>query len=366
MVGDVLPWILFLAFVGVMPALDLGVFHRHAHEVTRREALIWSGVWIGLAILFNIGVYIVLGSDAGLEWTTGYLIEKSLSVDNVFVFLLIFSAFSVPAAHQHRVLFWGIVGALVMRAVLIAFAGILLDSLHWMIYVFGAFLILTGLRILRGIQHAPSLESNRLVRLAKRFFPVTEGYEGQRFFVMRDGVRFMTPLFLVLLLVESTDLVFAIDSIPAIYAITDDPFIVFTSNIFAILGLRALYFVLAGYLAGLRYLKPALATVLVFVGSKMLLVDAVKIPPLLSLAVISTILGIAIIASLRVARAKRGHAGGALPVEAGLNPGSLPCRVQSWRRITPPRGGERGWLQAGWGRREVGRRINAASGNGIG
>jgi tellurite resistance protein TerC len=189
-----------------------------------------------------------------------------------------------------------------MRAILIAFAGFLLDSLHWMIYVFGAFLIFTGIKIYRSAHAAPSLEKNRVVRLAKRVFPVTEGYEGQRFFVKRDGVRYMTPLFLVLLLVESTDLVFAVDSIPAIYAITDDPFIVFTSNIFAILGLRALYFVLAGYLAGLRYLKPALATVLVFVGAKMILVDVAKVPPLVSLAVIASILTVAIVASLLVAR----------------------------------------------------------------
>jgi tellurite resistance protein TerC len=285
-----------------MLALDLGVFHRDAHEVSRREALAWSAVWIGLAAVFNLGVYIFRGQEAGLEWTTGYLVEKSLSVDNVFVFLLIFSAFAVPAAYQHRVLFWGIVGALVMRAILIAFAGLLLGSLHWMIYVFGAFLLVTAVKIHRSGHAAPSLESNRLVRIAKRFLPVTEGYEGQRFFVKRNGVRYMTPLFLVLLLVESTDLVFAVDSIPAIYAITDDPFIVFTSNIFAILGLRALYFVLAGYLAGLRYLKPALAIVLGFVGIKMLLVDVTKIPPLLSLGVIASILTLAIAASLWVAR----------------------------------------------------------------
>ena len=298
-----LPWALFLGFVAAMLALDLGVFHRNAHEVQRKEALLWSGVWIGLAALFNIGVYIFRGAEAGLQWTTGYLIEKSLSVDNVFVFLLIFGAFAVPAKYQHRVLFWGIVGALVMRAVLIAFAGILLGSLHWMIYVFGAFLILTGLRFLRGGHEPPSLDENRLVRLAKRFYPVTEGYEGQRFFLTRNGVRFMTPLFLVLLLVESTDLVFAVDSIPAIYAITDDPFIVFTSNIFAILGLRALYFVLAGYLSGLAYLKPALAAVLVFVGAKMILVDVVKIPALLSLAVITAILTVAVVASFLSRRA---------------------------------------------------------------
>ena len=311
MLADVLPWVLFLGFVLVMLALDLGVFHREAHEVSRKEALIWSGVWIGLAILFNIGVYITRGTEAGIEWTTGYLVEKSLSVDNVFVFLMIFSAFAVPAKYQHRVLFWGIIGALVMRAVLIAFAGVLLGSLHWMVYVFGAFLILTGVRFLKKDHAAPSLDNNRLVRLAKRVYPVTPGYEGQKFFVKRDGRRYMTPLFLVLLLVESTDLVFAVDSIPAIYAITDDPFIVFTSNIFAILGLRALYFVLAGYLSGLRYLKPALAAVLVFVGTKMLLVDVYKVPALASLAVIATVLTVAIVASLRVQRREaegRGHA----------------------------------------------------------
>lgn len=302
MLIELLPWALFLLFVGAMLALDLGVFHREAHVVSRKEALIWSTVWIGLAIVFNIGVYVFQGSEKGIEWTTGYLVEKSLAVDNVFIFLMIFSAFAVPPQYQHRVLFWGIIGALVMRAILIAFAGVLLGSLHWMIYVFGAFLILTGLRFLKKDHGAPSLDNNRLVNVAKRFYPVTPNYEGQRFFVMRNGVRYMTPLFLVLLLVESTDLVFAVDSIPAIYAITDDPFIVFTSNIMAILGLRALYFVLAGYLGGLRYLKPGLAGVLVFVGSKMMLVDVFKMPALASLAVIITILGIAVAASIMANR----------------------------------------------------------------
>lgn len=286
-----------------MLALDLGVFHRDAHEVRRREALAWSAVWIGLAIVFNIGVYTLKGTDAGIEWTTGYLIEKSLSVDNVFVFLLIFGTFQVPAAYQHRVLFWGIVGALVMRAILIGAAGFLLSTLHFVIYIFGAFLIFTGIKFLRDQEHAPDLEKNRLVRLARRFRPVTETYEGQKFFVRRNGILYMTPLFLVLLLIESTDLVFAVDSIPAIYAVTDDPFIVFTSNIFAILGLRALYFVLAGYLGGLRYLKPALAAILVFVGAKMLLVDTpFKVPSLVSLAVIATILVVAVVASFLVGK----------------------------------------------------------------
>ncbi|MCC6960341.1 MAG: TerC family protein [Dehalococcoidia bacterium] len=302
MLVALLPWALFLAFIVGMLALDLGVFHRNAHEVSRREALAWSAAWIGLAIVFNAGVYLVRGPEAGLEWTTGYLVEKTLSIDNVFVILLIFSAFAVPGAYQHRVLFWGIAGALVMRAVLIAAAGLLLGALHFVIYVFGAFLIYTGIKFLREQEHTPDLEQNRVVRTARRLFRTTEGYEGQRFFVRRRGLLYATPLFLVLLLIESTDLVFAVDSIPAIYAITDDPFIVFTSNIFAILGLRSLYFVLAGYLAGLAYLKPALAAILIFVGTKMLILDFYKVPALASLGVIATILAVAIAASLLVAR----------------------------------------------------------------
>jgi tellurite resistance protein TerC len=302
MLVDALPWIGFLALVAVFLALDLGVFHREAKEIGRREAITWSAIWVGLALLFNLGVFWLMGRQAGIEWFTGYVVEKSLAVDNVFVFLLIFSAFAVPAAYQYRVLFWGILGALIMRAVLIAFAGALLGAFHWVIYVFGTFLIVTGIRFLRGGHEAPSLDDNRLVRVAKRFYPVTEGYEGQRFWVRRNGVLFMTPLLLVLILVETTDLVFAVDSIPAIYAITDDPFIVFTSNIMAILGLRALYFVLAGYLAGLKYLKPGLAAVLVFVGAKMLLIDVYKVPPLVSLAVIITILAVALVASVLAAR----------------------------------------------------------------
>jgi tellurite resistance protein TerC len=300
MVMDYLPWIGFLAFILGMLALDLGVFHRDAHAITRREALIWSAVWIGLALIFNAGVYLTRGTETGIEWTTGYLLEYSLSVDNVFVMLLIFSTFAVPAIYQHRVLFWGILGAVVMRGVLIGFAGFLLDRLHWMIYVFGAFLIFTGYRFLRGGDETVDLSNNRLVNFAKRFMPVTETYEGQSFFTVRNGVRYMTPLFLVLLLIESTDLVFAVDSIPAIYGVTDDPFIVFTSNAFAILGLRSLFFVLAGYLSGLAYLKPALAAIMAFVGTKMVLIDVQKVPPLLSLGVIASILTVAIIASWRV------------------------------------------------------------------
>lgn len=306
MLVELLPWIGFLLLVLGMLALDLGVFHRDAHVVTRREALIWSGVWIGLALLFNVGVFLRMGNQAGIEWFTGYLVEKSLAVDNIFVFLMIFGAFAVPPIYQHRVLFWGIIGALVMRAILIAFAGVLLSSLHWMIYVFGAFLILTGIRFLRGGHGEIDPENNWLIRLARRFYPVTDGYVGQKFFVTINGVRHLTPLFLVLLLVEMTDLIFAVDSIPAIYAITSDPFIVFTSNVMAILGLRSLYFVLAGFLAGLRYLKVGLAGVLVFVGIKMLLIDVYKFNPLVSLAIIAVILGSAVVASVVANRRSAG------------------------------------------------------------
>lgn len=299
MTTDLLPWILFASFVIGALALDLGIFHRVPHAVTRREALTWCVVWISLALVFNAGVYYFMGFESGLEWTTGYLVEQSLSIDNVFVFLLIFSTFAVPPQYQHRVLFWGILGAIVMRAVLIIFAGLLLDNLHFMIYVFGAFLILTGIRFLRESDDAPDIETNRLVRYARRLMPVTETYQGQQFFVRRNGVRMMTPLFLVLLLVESSDLMFAVDSIPAIYAITNDRFIIYTSNIFAILGLRSLYFVFAGYLADMAYLKPALAVILGFVGVKMLLIDTYKIPPLVSLAVIVGVLAVAITASLK-------------------------------------------------------------------
>jgi tellurite resistance protein TerC len=298
MLTVVLPWALFLLFVAGMLALDLGVFHRHAHAITRREALVWSAVWIGLAGVFNAGVYTISGTEKGLEWTSGYLIEKSLSVDNVFIFLIIFSTFHVPSQYQHRVLFWGILGALVMRAVLIAVGAALLEAVHPVIYLFGAFLVITGVRLVFQRDHVPDLEKNRLVRLARLVMPATESYEGSKFFVRRSGILYMTPLFLVLLLIETTDLIFAVDSIPAIFAVTDDPFIVFTSNIFAILGLRSLYFVISGYLAELRYLKPGLAAVLVFVGAKMLLLDVYKMPAAASLVVITALLGVAIAASL--------------------------------------------------------------------
>jgi tellurite resistance protein TerC len=298
MLAIALPWVAFLIAVAGLLAVDLLVFHRHAREERRRDALLWSGVWIGLALLFNLGVYVVRGPEVGLQWTTGYLIEKSLSVDNIFLFLLIFSTFAVPAAHQRRVLFWGVIGAVVMRGVLIVAGGALLTHVHLVLYVFGGFLIVTGVRFLRGHSQALALERNPLVRLTRRFLPTTPGYEGERFVLRRNGVWYVTPLFLVLVLVESTDLVFAVDSIPAIYGVTQDPFIVFTSNVFAILGLRALFLVLRSYLTSLTYLRPALAAILVFIGVKMLLQDVYALPALVSLAVILLILATAIGASL--------------------------------------------------------------------
>jgi tellurite resistance protein TerC len=310
--GTIWLWVGFNLFVLAMLALDLGVFHRKAHIVSLREAAIWSIVWIGLAMLFNLGLYFFWdkisfestysNSEAALAFFTGYLIEKSLSVDNIFVFVLIFTFFAVPALYQHRVLFWGILGALIMRGTLIAVGAALLKEFHWIIYVFGAFLIFTGIRMAMHKNEEMHPERNPLVRLLRRIMPVTENYEGDKFFIRRAGRLMATPLFLVLLLVESTDLVFAVDSIPAIFAITEDPFIVYTSNVFAILGLRSLYFLLAGVVDKFHYLKLGLSVVLVFVGIKMVLVDLYKIPVGISLGVIAGILATSIVASLLRAR----------------------------------------------------------------
>jgi len=305
-------WIGFNLFVLALLAVDLGVFHQKAHKVSIKEATIWSIVWITLSMLFNLGVYFfwdkfVPASDysngeAALAFFTGYLLEKSLSVDNIFIFVVIFSFFAVPAAYQHRVLFWGILGALIMRGILIVIGAALLKEFHWIIYVFGAFLIFTGIRMAVQRNEEVHPENNPVVKLLRRIMPVTENYEGEQFFVRRLGKLMATPLFVVLLIVESTDLIFAVDSIPAIFAVTNDPFIVYTSNVFAILGLRSLYFLLAGVVDKFHYLKLGLSAVLVFVGVKMVLVDIYKIPIGLSLAVIAGILTISIIASLRRAR----------------------------------------------------------------
>ena len=264
-------WLGFNVFVLILLALDLGVLHRKGQEVGIKEALWLSLGYFVLALIFGAGVYHFLGANAGVEFFTGYLLEKSLSVDNIFVFVLIFSHFSVPPQYQHRVLFWGILGALVMRAVMILTGTAILESFHWVIYIFGAFLIFTGIKMLMTINQVPDMEGNRLVRLIRRNFRVTEGYEGNKFFVRRNGLLFLTPLMVVLILVEVTDLVFALDSIPAIFAITTDPFIVYTSNVFAILGLRALYFALVGIIHRFHYLKYGLSLVLMVVGAKMLI-----------------------------------------------------------------------------------------------
>ncbi len=300
---SVFVWIGFIAFVLAMLALDLGVFNRKSHAVSMKEAGIWTAVWIGLALIFNLGLFLWRGETPALEFLTGYLIEKALSVDNLFVFALIFTMFAVPAKFQHRVLFWGVLGALIMRGVFIGAGAALLVRFHWLIYVMGAFLIFTGIKL--AVQKETELhpERNPLVKLASKVFPVTPNYHGQAFFVRIKGVLTATPLFIVLLIVESTDVVFAVDSIPAIFAVTQDPFLVYTSNVFAILGLRSLYFLLAGALDKFHYLKPALAIILSFVGVKMLVSNWYKIPVGLSLGVIGGLLAIAVVASL--VRAKR-------------------------------------------------------------
>ncbi len=299
-------WFFFNLFVLGMLALDLGVFHKKAHEVKVKEALIWSGVWISLALTFNAGIYFWKGPQIALEFLTGYLIEKSLSVDNIFIFLMIFSFFKAPSILQHKVLFWGILGALVMRAALIIVGAKLIHDYHWIIYIFGAFLILTGIKMLIKQNEEIYPDQNPLVRLFKRLMPVTSDYHGDAFFIRQKNILTATPLFLVLLVVEFTDLIFAVDSIPAIFAVTNDPFIVYTSNVFAILGLRSLYFALAGVVGKFRFLKTGLSCVLMFVGIKMILAMSYKIPIGLSLGVIAGILAASVLASLWI-RPKNEH-----------------------------------------------------------
>jgi tellurite resistance protein TerC len=293
-------WVGFLGFVALMLALDLGVFHRKAHTVSVREAAVWSAVWISLAGAFAGAVFHFYGAERGLEFTTGYLIEKALSIDNIFVMVIVFGAFGVPAHQQHRVLFWGVLGALAMRAVFIVAGTALIARFHWTLYLFGVFLVITGVKMVlsRGEQGHP--ENNVLVRLSRRVLPVAPGQDTEHFFTRVAGRRMVTPLFLALLAVEFTDLIFAVDSIPAVLAVSRDPFIVFTSNIFAILGLRSLYFVLAGVVQKFRYLKTGLALVLVFVGVKMTIVDILKIPVGVSLAVVAVLITGAILSSLLV------------------------------------------------------------------
>ncbi|MCM8749078.1 TerC family protein [Thermomicrobiaceae bacterium CFH 74404] len=301
-------WILFVAVILVLLAIDLGVFHRRAHAVSMKEAGIWVSVWVTLSLLFGIGVWLVRGSEPGLQFFTGYLIELSLSADNMFVFVLIFTAFAVPAAYQHRVLFYGILGALVMRAAMILGGAWLIEQFHWILYLFGAFLVFTGIRMaLEREEKEVDVENNIAIRLVSRFAPIVPQYRGEHFLVREGGRLFATPLLVVLVLVELTDLAFAVDSIPAIFAVTQDPFIVFTSNVFAILGLRSMYFLLANLVQRLVYLRLGLAVILTFIGVKMLIADFYKVPTLLSLGVVITTLLITIVASLIVAE-RRGVA----------------------------------------------------------
>lgn len=297
-------WTSFNVFVLAMLALDLGVFHRKSHEVEVREALIWTSVWITLAMVFNLFIYYYFDKETAIEFFTGYVIEKSLSIDNIFVIIMIFSYFNVPKAYQHKVLFWGILGALVMRVIFILSGIELIHRFHWLIYIFGGFLVFTGIRMLTTGAEKLEPDKNPLVKLARKVFRFTSDFEGDKFFVKRDGIRWATPLFLVVIMIEFTDLIFAVDSIPAILSITDDPFIVYTSNVFAILGLRSLYFALAGIEKYFQYLKVGLSAILIFVGFKMITEDFIDIPAEISLIVIVFILTIAMLASVIVKQNK--------------------------------------------------------------
>ena len=299
---QIMLWIGFILFVFLMLALDLGVFHRKAHVIEIKEALLLSIFWISLAIMFNTGIYLWSGEQKALEFLTGYVIEKALSVDNLFVFLMIFSYFHTPSIYQHKILFWGILGALIMRAIFIATGITLIEKFHVVIYIFGAFLVITGFKMAFQGDKKIEPEKNPLLRYFRKVMPITKNYEEDKFFVKRAGKYFVTPLFVVLLVVESTDILFAVDSIPAILAITTDPFIVYTSNIFAILGLRALYFALARVMPMFYYLNYGLSAILTFVGTKMLISDYYKVPTMISLGVVAGILVIAVIFSVIRAR----------------------------------------------------------------
>jgi tellurite resistance protein TerC len=297
-IGTPLQWGVFIVLVLAMLVLDLGVVHRKEHRVELREAVVWSVVWTVIALAFNAWIYFRFGPQPGLEFLTGYVIERSLSFDNIFVFVVIFGYFAVPAEHQHRILFWGILGALVSRGVFIGMGTALLTRFEWLIFVFGAFLIYTGINILRNKETEVQPERNPVLRLFQRFVPLTPRYHGKHFFIRENGRRLATPLMLVLVVVEATDVIFAVDSIPAVLGVTRDPFIVFTSNIFAILGLRALYFLLAGLMHKFQYLSYGLGLVLVFVGGKMLTDRWYEIPVQVSLGIVLGLLTVSVAASL--------------------------------------------------------------------
>ena len=334
-------WVVFIAFVLGMLALDLGVFHRKVHVVRAREAAIWTGVWVSLALLFAVGLGVVYGKGLALTFLTGYVIEEALSVDNIFVMVLIFDYFAVPKACQHRVLFYGILGALVMRGIFIGLGTLLLARFHWIIYVFGAMLIITGVRMAFKQDEEFEAESNPVVRFVRRVVPLTTEYRGKHFFTLEHGHRMATPLFLVLILVEFTDLVFAIDSIPAIFGVTRDPFIVFTSNIFAVLGLRSLYFLLAAVVDRFYLLKYGLAVILTFVGAKMIGERFVHIDILISLAVVLGVLALSIVASLVWPQRETGPAFARTVGKTGSVFGARPEKRSGTSPTVKPVGGRR-------------------------
>jgi len=308
-------WIAFTLGILVLLVIDLSLFGRGNHKVQTKAALLESGIWIAIALSFNAWFAMSFGTELGLEFLTGYLVEKSLSVDNLFIILLIFSSFRIPDAYQHRVLFYGVLGAIVLRAVFILLGAHLLNSFHWVLYIFGLILVITAVKFLRETDEKIDAKENWSIRLLKRLLPTTDKFNGSHFFVMEGGVRKATPIFLALVVIEVTDLVFAVDSIPAAFAVTQDAFVAFASNILAILGLRALYFVLADWVTKLRYLKPGLAAILGFIGVKMLLVDFIKIPSWISLLVIFAVLTTAGLSSWYVAKVEERKKTGVDPFE---------------------------------------------------
>jgi len=303
--NETLLYALFLVFILAMLAIDLGVFNRKAHAISLKEAVVWSILWTILALLFNLGIYWYAGTTPALEFFTGYLVERALSFDNIFVFVLIFSYFGVPPHYHHRALFWGVIGALITRALFIGTGVALISHFEWILYIFGVILVISGWKMMGDKDIEVHPDRNIFIRVARKVFPVETGYETGRFFLRKEGVLHCTSLFLVLLTIESTDIVFAVDSIPAVFGVTQDPFIVFSSNIFAILGLRATYFLLAGVMESFHYLSHGLSLVLIFIGLKMLLEDFVHIPIALSLSVVMGILTVAVIASLVRKRRER-------------------------------------------------------------
>ncbi|MBL0105876.1 MAG: TerC family protein [Ignavibacteria bacterium] len=295
---ELILWIGFNVFIILMLALDLGVFQRNPHTIKVKEALIWSAVWVILALIFNLFIYYDMGEQKALEFFTGYLLERSLSVDNIFVFVLLFSYFKVPALYQHKVLFWGVLGALILRAILIGIGSLMVAKFGWIIYIFGGFLLFTGFKMAFQTDKEIEPENNIIIRTFKKLFPVTHEYHDGKFIVTINKKKFATPLLVVLVAVEFADLVFAFDSIPAIFAVTTDPFIIYTSNIFAILGLRTLYFAIASIMHKFHYLKIGLSLILIFIGFKMLIIDLYKIPIVFSLSIIALILVASIVYSL--------------------------------------------------------------------